>query len=858
MSTIEQEIASWAGTRYGWQQYALRRIATGNAFSQSDVVVLTNEILAGKHSKPPSPALKASDISGVSNPGATVVLRAIRDLTNVNALLGAQELTFALDGLTVVFGDNGSGKSGYARIVKDVASARHHQPIHGNVFGTQGAATQKACVSFLVDSDEGTSTWPNAADELKAISFYDEACGDVYLSADSEMTYRPSALAIIDDLISLCDAVRVEIEDRIRQNAGTKGSLPVVVNRTPAASFLSHLAATTTEAELDVACELPDGWEQRYSWLVKEEARLRTTNPGDERARLQDLASKAELTSKHIAAIANALADTAVKHAKQSRASAIELRAAADIASSGSFDDEQLSGVGSLGWRGLWEAARTYSEQEAYPGESFPLTTEGAHCVLCQQLLGPEASDRLRRFHAFLTDTTAKSAEEAETALERLKQATATLDLTPDSAMSAIHSLESEHADVGRSVRDWLTQMGSRKTALLKHLDDSEALALHPLTDSPQSDVDELATGFRARASNVDVEGFDTTLRSVVAEKDDLQSRRELRDGRGAIAKEIERLAELRELSEAKKLTDTTHISRKASELTEEHVTTLVRDRFIRESDRLSLEHIELKRTGGSKGKLHHRPALLGAKTAHPVGEVLSEGEQTALGLAGYFTEAHFDESKSALVLDDPVTSLDHIRRAQVAESLARLAADRQVIVFTHDLAFLRDLMTKGGEARVTLTERTVQRLGSTPGQITDGYPWKAKDVKRRFDELTASLTKLSKDRPTLAQDMYEEDCAKWAGKLSETWERVISLELMAPVVDPVTDYIRPQSFRVLSKITDQDNEEFQQSYSRCSIWARRHDKSQTMNYVAPEPPVLETELALVKSWHDRVRKYKN
>jgi hypothetical protein len=86
----------------------------------------------------------------------------------------------------------------------------------------------------------------------------------------------------------------------------------------------------------------------------------------------------------------------------------------------------------------------------------------------------------------------------------------------------------------------------------------------------------------------------------------------------------------------------------------------------------------------------------------------------------------------------------------------------------------------------------------------------------------------------------------------------VISLELVAPVVDPVTDFIRPQSFRVLSKITENDNEEFQRSYSRCSTWLRRHDKSQAMNYVAPEPPALEAELALLKSWHERVRKYKN
>ena len=31
----------------------------------------------------------------------------------------------------------------------------------------------------------------NASTPQKADSFYDEACGDVYLSADSEMSYRP-------------------------------------------------------------------------------------------------------------------------------------------------------------------------------------------------------------------------------------------------------------------------------------------------------------------------------------------------------------------------------------------------------------------------------------------------------------------------------------------------------------------------------------------------------------------------------------------------------------------------------------------------------------------------------------------
>jgi len=44
-------------------------------------------------------------------------LRAIHGAENVNALKAGERLTFDKTGLTVVYGDNGSGKSGYARIL---------------------------------------------------------------------------------------------------------------------------------------------------------------------------------------------------------------------------------------------------------------------------------------------------------------------------------------------------------------------------------------------------------------------------------------------------------------------------------------------------------------------------------------------------------------------------------------------------------------------------------------------------------------------------------------------------------------------------------------------------------------------
>src|SRR3546814_9470034 len=71
-------------------------------------------------------------------------------------------------------------------------------------------------------------------------------------------------------------------------------------------------------------------------------------------------------------------------------------RAAADLAARETFDGLSIPGVGGETWRALWEAARRYSEQTAYPGAPFPPTGDEA-CVLCHQALHADAKDRLGR-----------------------------------------------------------------------------------------------------------------------------------------------------------------------------------------------------------------------------------------------------------------------------------------------------------------------------------------------------------------------------------------------------------------------------------------------------------------------------
>jgi hypothetical protein len=397
------------------------------------------------------------------------------------------------------------------------------------------------------------------------------------------------------------------------------------------------------------------------------------------------------------------------------------------------------------------------------------------------------------------------------------------------------------------------------KDALLPRLRGETEPAVTEPEVAPLKRLQDLAADLTAKATSIDASQFKQSLGDVVTKKSDLEGRKALVDHRTDIDSEIQRLSARAAIETARRATDTNTITRKCTALTRSHVTSLVRDQFTRESDRLHLERVTLNDLGGHKGKLRHKSALLGAKVPKPVVQVLSEGEQTALGLAGYFTEAHFDSSSSAMVLDDPVTSLDHIRRSHVATRLAQFAKDRQVVVFTHDITFVGDLSKAAEAENVPFAERCIQRRGDgVPGVCVEQYPWKARDVSKRLQDLDQQLAGIKRERASWSQDKYESECADWAGRLSETWERMISVEIVNPVVDRGTSEVRPKMFRLIARITENDDREFQESYSRCSQWARRHDKSPEVNYVAPEPDDMKRELDLVRTWFARVKKYRD
>jgi len=257
---------------------------------------------------------------------------------------------------------------------------------------------------------------------------------------------------------------------------------------------------------------------------------------------------------------------------------------------------------------------------------------------------------------------------------------------------------------------------------------------------------------------------------------------------------------------------------------------------------------ITLKPSGGY-GETCHQIELsnsqLSAKTR--LTEIFSEGELTVVGIAGFLAELKAAGHESTIVFDDPVCSLDHRYREKVAERLAREAATRQVIVFTHDIAFLSDLELKAGLLpSVKFFTQTVKH-DIAPGQCIEGLPWHSMPVRRRLSYLHERLSAILPAYET-DQEQYEHEVGHIYGLLRETWEAAIEEVLFRRVVRRYCGEVHTQELRYV-EVTDEDHRRIHIGMAKCSKWMFGHDKAMALDINRPMPSEIQSDIKDLESF---------
>ena len=767
---LEEQVVSWAASRPPWQRHVLRRAALGEVLTDSDYDQVVEAILASEPFA--NDRLVAEELPQTTEGDDPVRLVSIADPQHVNALESDQPLTFAPEGLTIVYGDNGTGKSGYARLLKRIARSRHHEEVLSDVSRDTSLTEPTARITVRVGDQEEPLSWPESSmPELQRMLFYDAECGSAYISTETDFPYRPSALFVMDRLIDACTAIRSRIDAKLEENSMATAALPAIheiVADTAVGRFLKQLSGGSSTERLDALIAELDRATETVEGLKEQEERLRSTDTSRERQRLMTRnASKLDLLAAHVETLQAALSADALSQLQSQRELVCSLEEAAALLAR-AFEPEPLAGMGTSEWRALWESARRYSEGYAYPGKAFPVVGPDCRCVLCQQRLEDEGAGRLQRFSDFVRNDTQVRLAEATSTFKEASDRISNVATLPEAVETNLSDLEDAYPELSTEIRSRLDTADTARAVLVEALSGSGVLPNADVTFAPLSTrCREAAEAARREAEELtDPEATKAHLAKTTKRRMEIELLQSVKEHRGAIVDEITRLRSRARLQDVKEAAASGAIVRKLSELSAEEVTEVIRDRFTRETDRLQLEFVTIVKTRAERTALLHQPKLVGARQDVTLPRVLSEGERTVLGIAAFLTESHLDASKSALVLDDPVSSLDHIRRGLVASRLVEFGKNRQVIVFTHDVSFVADLKREAKGKAVHVEERSVvkSRAGDRkPGTCNTRHPWKAKDVAERLGDLRAELARIKRECVTWGQDRYETEVSGWA-----------------------------------------------------------------------------------------------
>lgn len=860
------DVLEWSNKLSPWKQDALRRLATSNDLTEADASELLAMVKSASGFKLSVAAPKAVPFTKAHFGGGKhqpIILKGIANVQNVNRLTANASLTFCPKALTIVYGRNGSGKSGFVRILRTACRTRVENPaklkvladVYGGVAGPQTA-------EIVIDAGDGDTTihWSpgaTASPQLMQVAVFDTASAQLYVDGGNQIRFLPFGLALPHRLNSVCLGLKEKLESERAVEVGNKVSLTAIAfspqRETTAQHFDKALSKSTTDAQIDAAAAFSEGDQQRLDEITTALSASVATA-----ADVNALSKWVDSLMVECEVVGTAFIDTALVGLANLRAASVAARQAATLAAGELFTDEPLPGVGSDTWRALWAAARDYSVKEAYTGQTFPVLVAddgAAACVLCQQPLQPDGASRMQRFQKFMDDTLDAAAMTAEhavsDALAKIDQLTC---LRAADFADRLEQVRKRDAALADTLSTFQASAVKRRSIALARLAGEDSDAVSPIV-VPTEEVKAFALKLKTEKEGLAQAGNTEERAKLASEKANLEDRKTLAANKSKLVTRRDLLVIDDAYARALADVQTRGITQRANELLDTHLTTAVVTRFDSERARFDITHLNVglaRKSAQTKAEFEIDPKT---KLAKVTSDILSEGEQRALALAGFLTEVALTDGSGPIVIDDPVSSLDRDRSFKVAERIAEEATKRQVIVFTHDIVFFNELCRTADAVGIEPVTVALFSDKAAAGKVDgNGMVWKGLNVTKRIGRIRNDAAPLAKIHAASPSD-YEVQVKNLYGRLRDTYERVVEEVIFRDIVRRGVDVVQTQLLRYV-RLSDGLAIRFHEGMTRANTHSHDNPAADTVAVPAPHEFTahiveLETLIADLKAESD-------
>jgi energy-coupling factor transporter ATP-binding protein EcfA2 len=862
--TILSEIQTWSESLPAWQRHAVAVLYEKSELSDDDFEHVYALLKAAKGIPDPQErahrALTAEQVAAPQASASAVQLVAIKELRGVNALASGKTVPLAAEGLTVIYGDNGVGKSGYSRVLKQACRARDRsEKIRGNAY-VHPSLHERPAAKFdvLIDGAAAELSWTDGAPpppELSALAIFDSRCARAYVDNQGDFAYAPYGLDILEGLAKVCAKLKERAaRDQTASRPDVSAFARLAQSPTEAGRLAAALSAKTRKDDIERLATLS---EQELGQIESLGKTLGEADPKKKANELRAKALRVEGLATRVAGSQEIVSDERIVALRALIEKSDNAKATARVAAKRFEDLDALEGTGGEAWMELFKAARHFCAGS--PGvASFPHLAGDAKCPLCQNALGADGAARLLAFDEFIEGEAARAAKAAWTAVVvAFKEIVeAPLDFNLDEALR--HDLEAAPELVAACDAAQLAARARRDSAREAATPDAAGSwdQITALAPSPVAALRGIVDQLREAAKKLD-ESMDAKARAAMEKQlAELAGRRQLSDLKAAALVAVDKFLLADKLGQCAAATATASISRKSTELTNTMATQEVANALM----------VELRALGVHEIKVAMKPSSARAKTTFKLvletdggvspEDILSEGEQRAIAIASFLAEVRLGAGSGGIVFDDPVSSLDHARRERVARRLAREAKDRQVVVFTHDLFFLSVLMDEAIAAGSSPMALSLSRTPEGFGVAHESLPFAGAGVKVRVGLLRnkqvecARLRKQGDDAAyrLFARDLYND--------LRMSWERGVEELLFNGAV---VRFRKGVETGRLDKVvvTPDDLAAIEAGMTKCSNYTG-HDGAMVANLAVPSPEDMTADIDDLNSWRETVTKRLN
>jgi energy-coupling factor transporter ATP-binding protein EcfA2 len=865
------EILKFSKGRNVWQQDSLRRIVTQTDLTDQDlkdiIAILKAQYgLIQQKDAPKAVPLNKDHFPQHSYKTPPTILNSLGDVKGINNLSENQTLKFAVKGLTIVYGDNGSGKSGYCRVAKKICRVREgaDEKILGNAFKPQsGENPPEATARFNIEGDDIISfRWKEGKTppgQLSRISVFDAKTVPIYADKSNRVEFLPRGLDVLPKLGDLCKKISEKISKTISVVEGKiQTPLPKIPKKCEAESVLNKLLSTTAIDNLPTEAELKEigEWNESFSKDLETVQKELNSDPEVQLVAYNRFQKAISQLIEEIDVAESKMSDATIEDIKKKIGDAKDAQHAVKLTANETFPDAPLGHIGSKPWRQMFQFAKEYSEL-VYPGQKFPVTGSDKVCPLCQQSLIGKPAERIEKFSDYIKNKAQKNADEKEKELKEVVDRLKNLNIRFHKEIKTLLlGIDSEDEDIIENLEEYFKFLSNRKTKILEAIKDSKSFEKLPaFPTSPLNSLKNEKNNLKKFMEEIEKAKNPEKKKETENKRDNLLGR-EILSAEGVIDSLIERRSNLILLAimkSCKNSCSTDMISRKNTELRRNFFTEEYQRRIEDEIQNLGLAHIPLKIKDYSRDGSSYLGVELDTVSQVRAKEILSDGEFNSFGLACFFAEIDGIPGNNGIIVDDPVSSLDHLRIRKVAERLATEAQKRQVIVFTHDMVFFHELQEAAAIKNTPTISHWMRPTSIGCGTIGEGEePWQAKKVNQRIHSLKESLAKIKKidDR---SGEKYRKLTKDFYTDLRETWERLVEEQLLNGVIGRFQSGVKTQSLKGVC-VVDDDYKKIFFAMARASEYSG-HDKAEGKQSSPPDIDAMNQDIEEIENYTKELNK---